>query len=131
MVFDGRAFSRPTVAILAERDVQNVQEARTISSSFPSSSSAGLPSQPESSRSPTLSPPGPFIKVLHCDGSFVSHAQMAAYGIAIANSHSQVIDGKAERLICSSPLQAKAVAILNAVILAAQDPVPTGIRSDY
>ncbi|CAL1388297.1 unnamed protein product [Linum trigynum] len=129
-VFEGRAFSPPSIAILAKRDVGNVQEARILSPAFSSSSSAGLPSRSRSSRSSTLSPPGPFSKVVHCDGSLVSNAQMAAYGIAIANSHGQVIDGKAERLFCSSPLQAEDVAILNAVIGAFQDPVPTCIRSD-
>ncbi|CAL1414974.1 unnamed protein product [Linum trigynum] len=129
-VFESRAFSPSSVAILAERDVLNVQEARIGSSANFYSCPAGLPSQPESSRSSTLSPPGPFCKVVHCDGSFVSDAQVAAYGIAIANSHGQVIDGKAERFFCSSPLQAEAFAILNAVIWAAQDPVPTCVRSD-
>ncbi|CAL1408125.1 unnamed protein product [Linum trigynum] len=117
-VFEVREFSPPSVAILAERDVMNVQEARIGSSAQSSSSPAGLPSQLGSSRSSTLSPPGPFSKVVHCDGSFVSDAQMATYGIAIANSHGQVIDGKAERFFCSSPLQGEAFAILNAVIWA-------------
>ncbi|CAL1404768.1 unnamed protein product [Linum trigynum] len=130
LVFDGRAFSPPSVAILADRDVRSMQEARISSSGSSSSRAANLSSQPESSRSTTLSPPGPFSKVVHCDGSFVSDAQVAAYGIAIANSHGQVIDGRAERFFCSSPIQAEAFAILNAVILAARDPVPTCIRSD-
>ncbi|CAL1384323.1 unnamed protein product [Linum trigynum] len=130
MVFEGKVFSPPTVAILADRDSQRVKEAWTSGTTSPSSGSVGLPSQSGSSRSTTLSPPGPYSKVVHCDGSFVSDAQVAAYGIAIANSHGQVIDGKAERFFCSSPIQAEAVAILNAVILAALDPVPTCVRSD-
>ncbi|CAL1404554.1 unnamed protein product [Linum trigynum] len=120
MVFEGKVFSPSTVAILADREYRNIKEAMASSSASPSSSrSAGLPSQPGRSRSTALSPPGPYSKVVHCDGSFVSDAQEAAYGIAIANSHGQVINGRAERFFCSSPIQVEAYAILNAVILAA------------
>ncbi|CAL1375168.1 unnamed protein product [Linum trigynum] len=44
--------------------------------------------------------------------------------------HGQVYDGKVESFLCSNPIQAEAYAILNAVVLAAQEPCPASIKSD-
>ncbi|CAL1384095.1 unnamed protein product [Linum trigynum] len=104
------------------------EESRTslaLSSSFQPTL---LHPQPRGSRSNT--PPPPFSRVIYCDGSFVSDSRLVAYGITIANSHGQVYDGKAETFLCSHPIQAEALGLLNAILLAVQDGIPTCIRTD-
>ncbi|CAL1367529.1 unnamed protein product [Linum trigynum] len=115
---------------MVERDLTKWEESRNHTNNSANGHFTSLQTQPRGSRSDPSPPPGPFQKIVHCDGSFVSESQLAAYGIAIANSHGQVFDGKAETFYCSVPIQAEALALLNAVRMAALDPVRTSIRCD-
>ncbi|CAL1401146.1 unnamed protein product [Linum trigynum] len=64
---------------------------------------------------PSLSCPPPFHpqQRIYCDGSFDVATQEAAFGVVITNSDGQIWDGKAGRIICSSPIEAEARAILD------------------
>ncbi|CAL1384232.1 unnamed protein product [Linum trigynum] len=115
---------------MAECDFHCLEEARTHPQASSTSRSASLPPKSRGSRSHPLPPPFAFPRVVHYDGSFSSVLQVAAYGITIADSHGQVYDGEAETLFCSYMIQAEAVALLNAVVLAAQVSCPTCVKSD-
>ncbi|CAL1402981.1 unnamed protein product [Linum trigynum] len=129
-IFESRAISPAITATLANREFMNINEARETTSLSSILRSASCHSQPRGSRRNPSPPPGPFERIVHCDGSFVSESQLAACGITIADAHGQVIDGKAERFYCSYPIQAEAFAFLGAVVLAAQVSCPTCIKSD-
>ncbi|CAL1399515.1 unnamed protein product [Linum trigynum] len=64
-------------------------------------------------------PPSSSHWEIHCDGSFRSESQVAAYGVIIKNPHEQVVDGCAGTFFCSSAIVAEAKALLTAVIVAA------------
>ncbi|CAL1409522.1 unnamed protein product [Linum trigynum] len=78
---------------------------------------------------PIPTPPS-FSRVMYCDGSFVSDSSLAAYGITIVNSHGQVYDDKVETFLCSHPIKAEALGLLNAILLAVHDGITTCIRAD-
>ncbi|CAL1374667.1 unnamed protein product [Linum trigynum] len=129
-LFENKVISPTSSAVLADRDFQAIEEARNFISRPTSLRSATLQSQPRGSRSHPSPPPGSFQRIVHCDGSFCAESREAAYGITIANAHGQVLDGKAEKVFCSYPIQAEAYAILNAVLCASRDVCQTCIRSD-
>ncbi|CAL1373520.1 unnamed protein product [Linum trigynum] len=77
-------------------------------------------------RHPTLSlPPCLNHWVIHCDGTFSSESQLAAYGVVIKNPLGQVVDGFAGTLFCSAAIVAEAKAIL----IAMQHVVSVGISA--
>ncbi|CAL1384075.1 unnamed protein product [Linum trigynum] len=63
--------------------------------------------------------------VMYRDGSFVSDSS------TIVNSHGQVYDGKVETFLCLHLIQAEALGLLNAILLAIHDWIPTCIRTDF
>ncbi|CAI0429846.1 unnamed protein product [Linum tenue] len=75
-------------------------------------------------------PPSNPIKRIHCDGSFDNDSHEAAIGIVITNAHGQICDGRAGRVICSSPIEAEAHALLEACSLAKLDSSSTIIFSN-
>ncbi|CAN1761143.1 hypothetical protein LINPERHAP1_LOCUS32523 [Linum perenne] len=80
---------------------------------------------------PNNNPPPhtPSLRV-YCDGSFLEGPQKAAYGVVILNTLGHVCDGRAGRVLCSSPMAAEARALLEAVSMVNRTPVPCTIYSD-
>ncbi|CAL1404182.1 unnamed protein product [Linum trigynum] len=68
--------------------------------------------------------------MIHCDGSFISDSQPAAYGVVVVNHHGQVCDGRAENLLCSTPIEAETKALLEGVKLAQEYGTECTIQSD-
>ncbi|CAL1404226.1 unnamed protein product [Linum trigynum] len=85
------------------------------------------PTPPPEHSSP---PPCTHYFEVHCDGSFFDDSQKAAYGVIVSNSHGQVCDGKAESLHCFSPIEAEALALLEASRVAASLTAPCLVMSD-
>ncbi|CAL1393321.1 unnamed protein product [Linum trigynum] len=75
-------------------------------------------------------PPSTHDFEIHCDGSFFSESQEAAFGIVVTNCHGQVCDGKAETMQCFSPLEAEAKALWEGTRLAASLSTSCRIVSD-
>ncbi|CAN1762004.1 hypothetical protein LINPERHAP1_LOCUS8157 [Linum perenne] len=67
---------------------------------------------------------------VYCDGSFQYDPHQAAYGIVIKNAVGQVVDGRAGRFLCSSPIVAEARALLEAVTFASTSVSRCDIFSD-
>ncbi|CAL1376403.1 unnamed protein product [Linum trigynum] len=67
---------------------------------------------------------------IHCDGSFISKSQPAAYGVVAVNHHGQVCDGGAETLLCSTPIEAEARALLKGLKLAQEYGSECIVQSD-
>ncbi|CAL1390496.1 unnamed protein product [Linum trigynum] len=67
---------------------------------------------------------------IHCDGSFSNESQEAAYGYVILNNHGQVCDGAAGPVTCSSPIEAEAMAIQEAIFAAKRLNATVHVKSD-
>ncbi|CAL1371697.1 unnamed protein product [Linum trigynum] len=76
-------------------------------------------------------PPSNQSLVIHCDGSFISDSQSAAYGVVVVNHHGQVCNGRAENLLCSTPIEAETKALLEGVKLAQEYGSECTVQSDY
>ncbi|CAL1390640.1 unnamed protein product [Linum trigynum] len=68
--------------------------------------------------------------MIHYDGSFISDSQPAAYGVVVVNHHGQVCDGRAEDLLCSTPIEAGTKALLEGVKLAQEYGSECTVQSD-
>ncbi|CAL1371095.1 unnamed protein product [Linum trigynum] len=86
------------------------------------------PNQPRAIRSHLLPPPSNPNLVIHCDGLFLHDSQKATYGIVVFDSHGDICDGKADTILCSSPIEAEAKALLEAVRYAQDKATPCLIR---
>ncbi|CAL1383908.1 unnamed protein product [Linum trigynum] len=75
-------------------------------------------------------PPSNHHMVIHCDGSFISDSQPAAYGVVVINHHGQVCDGRADILLCSTPFEAEAKALLEGLKLAQEYGGECIVQSD-
>ncbi|CAL1394709.1 unnamed protein product [Linum trigynum] len=91
---------------------------------------ATFPAQSTPTPNHSSSPPSSHDFEIHCDGSFFSDPQEAAYGVVVLNSHGQVCDGKAEILHCFPPLEAEAKALLVGYRLATDLHSPGLVCSD-
>ncbi|CAL1376997.1 unnamed protein product [Linum trigynum] len=129
-IFNDKAITPASTLTVSGRDFLDIEEARTTMTVPHIQPATQSRSQPRGSRS--YPPPSPFSvsRVMNCDASFVSDSSVAAYGITISHSHDEVYDGKAETFLCSYMIQAEAFGLLNVILIAAQDPIPTSIRSD-
>ncbi|CAL1397824.1 unnamed protein product [Linum trigynum] len=87
-------------------------------------------SRPRIISSQSCPPPNLHHRRLHCDGSFDYESQEAAIGVVITNSIGQICDGRARKVICSSPIEAEACAMYEACRLAADDTIPSTVLSD-
>ncbi|CAL1357134.1 unnamed protein product [Linum trigynum] len=88
------------------------------------------PTQPTPLPDHSTPSPGTHVFEVHCDGSFFDEPQKAAYGVIVSNSHGQVCDGKAELMHCFSPVEAEAVALLEASRMAASLTAPCLVKTD-
>ncbi|CAI0395367.1 unnamed protein product [Linum tenue] len=87
-------------------------------------------SQPRDDHQQPCPPPTTLTRRIYCDGSFDPISREAAYGVVITNPHGQFVDGKAGRVVCSSPIETEAYALLEACKLAMREHVPSTIFSD-
>ncbi|CAL1398685.1 unnamed protein product [Linum trigynum] len=88
------------------------------------------PTQLRGTQHTTSPPPSNHSLVIHCDGSFLSDSQTAAYGVVVVNHHGQVCDGRAETLLCSTPIEAEAKALLEGLKLAQEYGSECTVQSD-
>ncbi|CAL1378210.1 unnamed protein product [Linum trigynum] len=79
---------------------------------------SSLPSQLRGTQSYTNPPPSNHSLAIHYDVSFLSDSQPAACGVVVVNHDGQVCDGRAEDLLCSTPIEAETKALLEGVKLA-------------
>ncbi|CAL1352861.1 unnamed protein product [Linum trigynum] len=89
-----------------------------------------LPTQPIPPPDHSTPPPGTPVFEVHCDSSFFDEPQKAAYGVIVSNSHGQVCDGKAELVHRFSPIEAEAMALLEASRMAASLSPPCLVKTD-
>ncbi|CAL1404087.1 unnamed protein product [Linum trigynum] len=88
------------------------------------------PTQLRGSHPSTNPPPSSHSIVIQCDGSFFSDPQSAAYGVVVVNHHGQVSDGRAENILCSTPMEAEAKALLEGIKLAQEYGSVCTVQSD-
>ncbi|CAN1165788.1 Transposon TX1 uncharacterized 149 kDa protein [Linum perenne] len=67
---------------------------------------------------------------IFCDGSFDQNSPVAGYGVVCIDHHGQILDGKADRFLCSSALVAEAKALLEAIRMATNSRAHSMIHSD-
>ncbi|CAN1143250.1 hypothetical protein LINPERHAP2_LOCUS13510 [Linum perenne] len=75
-------------------------------------------------------PPRTIPLKVHCDASFGTASQLAAFGIVITNSDGLVCDGRSGLFHCYSPTAAEAQAVLEAVRYASASPLNCSIFTD-
>ncbi|CAL1371706.1 unnamed protein product [Linum trigynum] len=120
-IFRGTVLSPTLTSICAFRDAAEPHYAAV---------SSATSSHPRDFPSHSCPPPVLHHKRIHCDGSFDHGSQEAAIRVVITISNGQICDGRARKVICSSPIEAEACAILEACRLAAEDTCPATILSD-
>ncbi|CAL1377137.1 unnamed protein product [Linum trigynum] len=120
-VFRGITMSPMMTSIFAFREASEPFPAHP--SRCPNHQSRGIPPQ---SSPPQRDP----AKRINCDGSFDHGSQEAAFGIVITDSQGHICDGKAGKVICSSPIEVKALSLVEACRFAASDNTPTVIFTD-
>ncbi|CAL1397336.1 unnamed protein product [Linum trigynum] len=123
--FKGRVPWTPNVCQLTYKELTEWNTCPRSPPPMPS-----LPTQLRGTQSHTSPPPSNQSLMIHCDGSFISDSQPAAYGVVVVNHHGQVCDGRAENLLCSTPIEAETKALLEGVKLAQEYGSECTVHSD-
>ncbi|CAN1268803.1 hypothetical protein LINPERPRIM_LOCUS13330 [Linum perenne] len=126
LVFNG---SKPCTTLTGSRTSSDLIDWRLAETSRTATSAS--PQVPLPHGQPVTNPPPSNPNwVIHCDGSFVSEVQKAAYGVTISNTSGQITDGRAGTLYCSSPIVSEAAALHEAAKLTKDYPGTIKILSD-